>query len=270
VTITLSLMLAVYAIVNGNIAGWLSTQTLSLLAISAALFGVFLWIERTVSVPLVPFSIFRLKNVGTASVIGIMWSAAMFSWFFLSALYLQIVLGYTPLQVGLSFLPANLIMAAFSVGLSAWVVMRYGVRWPLAIGMGIVALGLGLSSLAPLSGTFLLHVLPPMLLLGFGAGLAFNPVLLSATSDVPPQESGLASGVLNTAFMMGGSLGLAILASLAAYQTTSALAGGADQPTALLSGYHVAFAVGAIFALGAAVLAAARLQEIANPSAATH
>lgn len=266
VTITLSLMAAIYAIVNGNGAGWLSGQTLGLLGTAIVLFAAFVWVESRAVSPLVPFSIFRLKNVGTASFIGIMWSAAMFSWFFLSALYMQIVLGYTPLQVGLSFLPANLIMAAFSIGISAWVVMRWGVRWPLAIGMGLVAVGLALFSLSPQNGTFVTHVLPGMLLLGLGAGLAFNPVLLSATSDVPQDEAGLASGVLNTAFMMGGSLGLAILASLAAFKTASEIASGTENMAALLSGYHLAFVVGAVFALGAAVLAAMRLKEIASPA----
>jgi EmrB/QacA subfamily drug resistance transporter len=269
VSITASLMLAVYAIVNGNVAGWFSLETLGTLAAAFVLFVAFLKIERAVPAPLVPMSIFRLKNVVPASFIGIMWSAAMFSWFFLSALYMQLILGYTPMQVGLAFLPANVIMAIFSLGLSARIVMKYGTKWPLALGMTVVACGLGLFALSPADGTLWLHVLPGMALLGFGAGLAFNPVLLAATADVPQDESGLASGVLNTAFMMGGSLGLAILASLAAYATSNALAGGSGMTEALLAGYHIAFVVGATFALGAAFLAAFKLQEVSSLSEAS-
>ena len=141
VTVTAALMLAVYAIVNGNEAGWTSTQTLGLLAAAAVLLGVFLVIESRVQSPLVPLGLFRLRNVATANVVGVLWAAAMFAWFFLSALYLQLVLGYSPLQVGLAFLPANLIMGAFSIGLSAKLVMRFGIRLPLAVGLGLASVG---------------------------------------------------------------------------------------------------------------------------------
>ena len=135
-------MLAVYAIVNGNEAGWTSAQTLGLLAAAAALLAVFLGIEARVRAPLMPLGLFRLRNVATANVVGVLWAAAMFAWFFLSALYLQLVLGYSPLQVGLAFLPANLIMGAFSLGLSAKLVMRFGIRLPLATGLLLAAVGL--------------------------------------------------------------------------------------------------------------------------------
>jgi EmrB/QacA subfamily drug resistance transporter len=260
VTVTGALMLAVYAIVNGNQAGWESAQTLGLLGGSLALFGVFLWLETHVAAPLVPLALFRLRNVAVANVVGVLWAAAMFAWFFLAALYLQLVLGYTPLQVGLSFLPANLIMGAFSLGLSARIVIRYGFRLPLGIGLGLAGAGLLLFVRAPVDGSFLVDVLPSMILLGFGAGLAFNPVLLAAMSDVDPAESGLASGVVNTAFMMGGALGLAALASIASSRTSSLRASGDDTLTALAGGYHAAFLVGALFAVAAAVLGAALLR----------
>ena len=139
VTVTTALMLAVYAIVNGNDAGWTSTQTLGLLAAAAVLLGVFLVIESRVQSPLVPLGLFKLRNVATANIVGVLWAAAMFAWFFLSALYLQLVLGYSPLQVGLAFLPANLIMGAFSIGLSAKLVMKFGIRLPLAVGLGLAS-----------------------------------------------------------------------------------------------------------------------------------
>ena len=253
VTVTLALMLAVYAVVNGNEAGWLSAQTLGLLAAAAVLLAIFLVIESRVSHPLMPLSLFRLRNVATANVVGVLWAAAMFAWFFISALYMQRVLGYSPMQVGLSFLPANLIMAAFSLGLSASIVMRFGIRRPLVAGLLTAAVGLALFARAPMGGDFAFHVLPGMLLLGLGGGIAFNPLLLAAMNDVDPSESGLASGVVNTAFMMGGALGLAVLASLAAARTDALTAAGATPQAALTGGYHLAFAVGAVFAALAAI-----------------
>ena len=265
VTVTSSLMLAVYAIVKGNDVGWTSGRTLGLLGGAVALMAVFLGIEGRVRAPLMPLRLFRLRNVATANVVGILWAAAMFAWFFLSALYLQRVLGYSPLQVGLAFLPANLIMGAFSLGLSAKLVMRFGIRSPLAAGLLLAAVGLALFVRAPVNGSFVVDVLPSMILLGFGAGMAFNPVLLAAMSDVAPEESGLASGVVNTAFMMGGALGLAVLASLAASRTDSLRSSGDGPLVALAGGYHTALLVGAVFAAAAAVVGAAFLR---TPAAA--
>ncbi len=254
VTVTSALMLAVYAIVNGNETGWLTAQTLGLLATAGVLLGAFVLIESRVESPLVPLSLFRRRNVAWANVVGVLWAAGMFAWFFLSALYLQLVLGYSPLQVGLAFLPSNLIMGAFSVGISARLVMKFGIRLPLSVGLTVAAFGLLLFARAPVDGDFLVDVLPSMLLLGIGAGMAFNPVLLAAMSDVEPADAGLASGVVNTSFMMGGALGLAILASLAAARSDSFRAKGAEALEALNSGYHAAFLVGTIFALTAAAI----------------
>ena len=256
VTVTSSLMLAVYAIVHGQEAGWTSAQTLGLLGTSVALLGAFLVIESRVRAPLMPLALFKLRNVATANIVGVLWAAAMFAWFFISALYLQLVLGYNALQVGLCFLPANLIMAAFSLGLSAKIVMKFGFRIPLAFGLLVAAAGLAWFARAPLDGHFWVDVMPGMTLLGIGAGIAFNPVLLGAMSDVQPSDSGLASGMVNTAFMMGGALGLAILASVAAAKTTQALAVDATQAAALNAGYHLAFALGAAAAALAAVIGA--------------
>jgi EmrB/QacA subfamily drug resistance transporter len=260
VTVTAALMLAVYAIVNGNQAGWTSFQTLGLLGAAVVLLGSFLAIEARVEAPLMPLNLFRLRNLSTANVVGVLWAAAMFAWFFLSALYMQQVLGYSPLEVGLAFLPANLIMAAFSVGLSAKLVMRFGIRAPLAIGLSIASIGLVLFVRAPATGAFVPDILPSMILLGFGAGMAFNPVLLAAMSDVQPQDSGLASGIVNTSFMMGGALGLAVLASLASSRTSSLIGSGSDPLAALTSGYHVAFLFGAISAVAAAAIGGSLLR----------
>jgi len=257
VLITGSLILAVYAIVNGNEQGWTSGQTLGLLATAAAGLGVFVWLESRVAAPLMPLGLFKLRSVATSNIVGILWSAAMFAMFFLAALYLQLVLGYSPLQVGLAFLPANLIMGAFSLGLSAKIVMRYGTRLPLSIGMGLVALGLALFSRAPVDASFAVDVLPSMIVLGIGIGMAMNPLLLAAMSDVKPEESGLASGVVNTSFMMGGALGLAVLASVAAART-----GGDTSLAALTDGYHAAFLLGTLFAVAAGTVAAVFMRDV--------
>ncbi|WP_448685080.1 MFS transporter [Achromobacter xylosoxidans] len=260
-TVTASLMLAVYAVVNGNEAGWTSAQSLGLLGAAALLMALFLAIEARVAEPLMPLALFRLRNVATANVVGVLWAAGMFAWFFVSALYMQLVLGYDAMQVGLAFLPANLIMAAFSLGLSAKLVMRFGIRGPLATGLLMAALGLALFARAPVDGHFAADVLPGMLLLGLGAGIAFNPMLLAAMSDVEPSQSGLASGVVNTAFMMGGALGLAVLASLAAARTAALAAAGATPVAALAGGYRATFLAGAVIAAVAAALAAALVRS---------
>jgi MFS family permease len=254
VTVTAALMLAVYAIVNGNEVGWGTARTLGLLAVSAVLLGTFLFIESRVASPLMPLRLFRLRNIAVSNVVGVLWAGAMFAWFFLSALYLQLVLEYSPLEVGLAFLPGNVIMGILSIGLSAKLVLRFGIRLPLAAGLSLAALGLLLFARAPVDGDFVVDVLPAMILLGLGAGMAFNPVLLAAMSDVEESEAGLASGTVNTSFMMGGALGLAVLASVAASRTDVLLADGGGTAAALTGGYHLAFFVGALFAVAAAAL----------------
>lgn len=265
-TVTVGLMLAVYAVVGGNQAGWLSAETVGLLGASVLLLGAFLVIESRVPEPLMPLRLFRLRNLSTANVVGVLWAAGMFGWFVVSALYLQHVLGYDPFRVGLAFLPADVIMAVFSAGLSAKVVMRYGIRGPTWLGLLIAALGLAWLARAPLGGSFVVDVLPSMVLLGLGAGMAFNPLLLAAMSDVSQEESGLASGVVNTAFMMGGALGLAVLAALADARTAGLRLAGVDGVAALNGGYQYAFLIAAMLTALAALLAALLLRP--RPAAA--
>lgn len=264
VTVTGALMLAVYAIVNGNEVGWITVRTLGMLCLAAALLLAFVWIESRVESPLMPLRLFRLRNIAVSNGVGVLWAGAMFAWFFLSALYLQLVLGYSPLQVGLAFLPGNVIMGILSIGLSAKLVIRFGIRPPLVTGLAIAGLGLLWLARAPVEGSFAVDVLPSMLLLGLGAGMAFNPIILAAMNDVDTHEAGLASGFVNTSFMMGGALGLAVLASLAASRTDSLLAGGSSQAAALTGGYHLAFIVGALFAASAATLGGVLLRQRAR------
>ena len=268
VTVTSSLMLAVYAIVNGEILGWTSGTVLGLLATSLALMIAFLVIETKVNAPLMPLGLFKRRNIAVANVVGVLWAAAMFAWFFISALYLQLVLHYNAMQVGLAFLPANIIMAVFSLGLSARIVVRFGFRVPLAGGLLCAALALAWFARAPLDGQFMVDVLPSMVLLGIGGGVAFNPLLLGAMSDASPEDSGLASGMMNTAFMMGGALGLAILASVAAARTDSVRAAGASLEAALNGGYHLAFLCGALAAALAATIGGAFMRTRGGPAAA--
>lgn len=252
--VTVALMISVYAIVGGNEAGWTSARTLLLLGLGVLLLAGFVAREATAANPLVPLRLFRLRNVSVSQVVGVLWAAAMFAWFFLAALYLQQVLGYEALEVGLAFIPTSVVMAYCSLRVSDRLVMRFGIRPPLVVGLTLAATSLALFSRAPVDGRFVTDVLPSMLLLGAGAGIAFNPVLLAAMGDVEPHESGLASGVVNTSFMMGGALGLAVLVSISSARTESLLAGGASQAAALNGGYQVAFGVGAGCALLAAVV----------------
>ncbi len=265
IAVTGSLMLAVYAIVNGNEEGWTSGRTLGTLGVAAALLVVFLVVEARISFPLMPLGLFRNRNVSTANVIGVLMAAGMFAYFFFSALYLQQVLGYSPLEVGLAYLPGTIVWGGASLLLSDRLVMRFGIKPPLLAGLGLMTLALVLLARLPVDGSWAIDILPATLAVGLGAGIAFNPLLLAAMSGVEPDRAGLASGVVNTAFMMGGAVGLAILASLAASRTDSLAADGEGSLAALNSGYHGAFLVGAIF-LVASSIGAMLLRPAAAPS----
>jgi EmrB/QacA subfamily drug resistance transporter len=262
VMITAALMLAVYAIVNGNETGWTAGETLGLLGGAVVLLVAFLAREARIASPLVPLGLFRNRNVSVANGTGILMAAGLFAYFFLSALYLQNVLGYTPLEVGFAYLPSMVLWGATSL-YSDKLVMRFGIKPPLVVGLGLMTLSLLLFARAPVDGNFAIDVLPATLAVGLGAGIGFNPILLAAMGGVSPQEAGLASGVVNTSFMMGGALGLAVLASLAAARTDNLLASGEDSLVALNSGYHIAFLVGAVFAAAAAAVAGVLLRSTA-------
>jgi MFS family permease len=260
ITVTASLMIAVYAIINGNEEGWTSAQTLGLLAGAAALLAVFLAIEAKIASPLMPLGLFRNRNVSSANVLGVLMAAGMFAYFFFSALYLQLVLEYTPLEVGLAYLPGTIVWGASSLLLSDKLVMRYGIKTPLLTGLALMTLALVLLARTPVDGNWAIDILPATLAVGLGAGIAFNPLLLAAMSGVSQEQAGLASGVVNTAFMMGGAVGLAVLASLADLRTGNLMDAGDGQFASLNGGYHVAFLVGAVFVVASAVVGAALLR----------
>ena len=265
VTVTGALMLAVYAIVNGNDTGWLTAQTLGLLGAAVLLVVVFLIIESRIAAPLVPLGIFRNRNLSTANVIGTVLAAGLFAYFFFSALYMQIVLDYSPLEVGLAYLPGTVLWGMSSL-YSDKLVMRFGIKPPLLAGLSLMMLGLLLFARAPVDGSWAADILPATLALGLGAGIAFNPILLAAMSDVAPERAGLASGVVNTAFMMGGALGLAILASLAQYRTDNLLDSGTDFVAATNAGYHAAFLLGIGFLAAAALVSGFVLRATTAPA----
>ncbi len=260
ITVTAALMLAVYAIVNGNEQGWTSAQTVGVLAAAIGLLAAFLAIEARISSPLMPLGLFRNRTVSAANVAGVLLAAGMFGYFFFSALYLQLVLEYTPLEVGLAFLPGTIVWGASSFLLSDRLVMRFGIRTPLLAGLGLMAVALLLLARTPVDGNWMTDILPATLAAGLGAGIAFNPLLLAAMSGVAQEQAGLASGVVNTAFMMGGAVGLAALASLADRRTDGLAAAGDGALAALNGGYHVAFLIGAVFVVASAAVGAALLR----------
>jgi EmrB/QacA subfamily drug resistance transporter len=259
-------VLAVYGIVNAGQAGWGSPVTLGCLAAAAIAAVAFVVIESRVSAPLVRLGIFRSRTIAVTNIFTAISGAAFFGWFFFSALYAQRVLGFDPMQTGLTFLPATLTMAALSLGIAAWIVNRIGPKTPLVGGTLLMVVGLGLFARAPVNGTFVPDILVPMLLLGVGAGVSFMPLFLIATAEVGPSESGLVSGLISTSQMIGGALGLALLAGLAAARTLASLAAGAPPVVALNDGYAAAFLLAAVLALVTAILAATQLHSVESRS----
>ena len=245
ILITSSLMLGVYTILGINEQGWGSTQTLGLGAVSLALLVAFITRQARIANPLMPLRLFHSRNVAGGNAMQALLVAGMFGMFFLGALYLQRVLGYDALQVGLAFLPATLVMGTLSLGFSERLIMRFGPRTMLFPGVSLIGLGLLLFARTPVDGSYFIDVMPPMLLIGLGVGTAFPSLMTVAMSGATPSDSGLASGLLNTSMQVGGAIGLAVLATLSTERTDSLLADGVSNASALNSGYHVAYLIGA-------------------------
>jgi EmrB/QacA subfamily drug resistance transporter len=246
VLITSALMLGVYTIVKPAADyGWGASRTLALGGVSLALLVAFLVREATARNPLVPLRIFRSRNLVCANLIQVLSVAGMFAMFFLGALYLRRVLGYDALQIGLAFLPVSLAMGLISVRYSERLVTRFGARNTLVPGLVLIMAALVLFARAPIHGSYPAHVLPSMLLLGIGAGVAFPALMNLAMSGASPQDAGLASGLINTTAQIGGALGLALLATLASSRTSHLLTQGHASAAALTGGYHLAFWIAA-------------------------
>jgi EmrB/QacA subfamily drug resistance transporter len=268
--ITSALMLAVYTIVKPAAEhGWTAPQTLVLGAISIVLLAAFILRQATAAQPLMPLRIFRARALLAANAIQMLSVAGMFAMFFLGALYLQLVRGYDAMQIGLAFLPVTILMGGLSVRYSARLTARYGGRTILVTGLIAIAVALALFAQAPADGAYAPHVLPPMVLLGVGAGLAFPALMTLAMSGTAPEDAGLASGLLNTTAQVGGALGLAVLATVSASHSTHLAATGMPTATALTSGYHLAFWIGAALTAAAILVAltALRGREAEAPTA---
>ena len=264
--ITSSLMLGIYTIIEATDYGWGSARTLGLGAIALALMAGFIARQATARTPLAPLAIFRNRNVSGANLIQVLMVAGLYGVFFLGALYMQGVLGYGAVEVGLAFLPVAGLIGVFSVGVTDRLVMRFGARAPLIAGLALVAAGLLLFTQVPVDGVYVTDMLPTMILLGIGAGLVFPSVVTLAMSSATPEDAGLASGLTNTTLQVGGALGLAVLATLSTTRTETLVAEGASQASALVDGYQLAYFVavgllGAAIALAVGVLKPVEAQE---------
>jgi EmrB/QacA subfamily drug resistance transporter len=261
VSVTAGLIVLVYAIVKAESFGWGSARTLGLGALALALLAIFVVIERRSHAPLVRLSIFRVRSLLGANVVMFVVAGGLFAMFFFASLYVQVILGYDPLEAGLAFLPVS-IFIGIGAGIAQQLVRRVGVRTLAIVGMTVATAGLLALSRVPADGNFFTDMLPGLLVMALGMGCTFVPVTLIATTNVGASDAGLASGLFNTSQQVGGALGLAILSTLAADQTASALAGlgrppsPAEQAVALVDGFEVAF-------LSAAVLVAAGVALIA-------
>ena len=275
VTVTAGLSVLAYALLDASSAGWGSTKIVGLLALSGALLGAFVAIERRSHAPLVPFSIFRLRTLTGANVVGVLLGASLFSMFFFISLYMQQVLGYSPIHAGLSYLPLALTIIV-AAGLGGQLVTRFGFKPILAAGMLFVAAGLVWFSRVSVTGGFTADILGPSLLAAMGLGFGFVTSTIAAVSGVREREQGLASGLINTSQQIGGALGLAVLSTIATTRTSDAIAGGSSLKHALTAGFQSAFLGGAVIAaLGvAATLVLIRTRdsrahvELANAEAA--
>ena len=261
-----ALMLGVYTIVEAGNYGWASLHTLGLGGVSVALLGAFVLREHRAAAPLMPLRIFRSRNVSGANVIQALMVAGMFAIFFLGAIYLQRVLGYSALEIGLAFLPLATLIGVLSLGFSARLNLRFGPRATLLPGLILILAGLLYFSRTPVDATYLVDVLPAMVLLGLGAGLSFPSLMNLAMSGAHQDDAGLASGLVNTTMQVGGALGLAVIATLASSRTESLLDGGTGQSQALTDGFHLAFLVGAGLLVAAIGLALTVLEPLPAPA----
>jgi EmrB/QacA subfamily drug resistance transporter len=263
-----SLMLAVYTIVEASRYTWASAHTLGLGAVAVALMAAFVVRQARTANPLVPLRIFRSRTVTGANLVQMLMVAGMFGMFFLGALYMQRVLNYDAIEVGLAFLPVALGIATLSLGFSARLITRFGARATLIPGLAFMAVGLALFRSAPANAAYVTDLLPAMLLLGIGAGVAFPSLMTLAMSAATAEDSGLASGLVNTTQQVGGALGLAVLATLSTTRTNNLRAQGDPLHSSLLSGYHFAFTIGVGLVLAAIAFAVFLLRPLPETAAA--
>jgi predicted MFS family arabinose efflux permease len=264
-------MLVVYTILEAGDQGWGSLHTLGLGGLSIALLVAFIARQASIANPLMPLRLFRSRNVSGANAVQALLVVGMFGMFFLGALYMQRILGYDALEVGLAFLPWTIVMGAMSFRFTARLNMRFGPRATLIPALVVIAAGMLLFARTPVDGTYATDILPSMILMGFGTGLAFPSLMTLAMSGATPSDSGLASGLVNTSVQVGGAIGLAVLATLATERTDALRADGESAAAALNSGYHLAYLIGAalvVVAIGLAVSVLRSAPAVAHEPAA--
>jgi Na+/melibiose symporter-like transporter len=261
VLVASALMLGVYTIVEAGDYGWTSLHTLGLGAVSLALLAGFVARQATGTNPLLPLRVFRSRNVSGANLIMVLLVAGMFGMFFLGSLYLERVLGYDAVEIGLAFLPVSLGIGALSLLVSPRLNVRFGPRRVLIPALLPIIAGLVLFARVPVDASYVSDILPAMVLFGVGAGLAFPAMATLAMTGATASDSGLLSGLVNTTQQVGGALGLAILATLATSRTESLVDTGTSQAAALTDGYQLAFTIGAAFLVSALVLAVTVLRS---------
>jgi MFS family permease len=261
--LTAGLMIGVYAILEAGEKGWGSTQTLALGAAGVALVTAFIVRQSRIANPLMPLRLFRSRNVSGANGVEALLVVGMFGMFFLGALYMQRILGYDALEVGLAFLPWTIVMAVMSFRFTAQLNLRFGPRATLLPGLVVIVAGLLLFARTPTDATYVVDILPSMILMGLGTGLAFPSLMTLAMSGATQEDAGLASGLVNTSVQVGGAIGLAVLATLATERTDGLLADGEAAASALNGGYHLAYLVGAALVLVAIVVTATVLKPAA-------
>jgi EmrB/QacA subfamily drug resistance transporter len=270
VLLTTGLMLGVYTILQVDKQGWGSTQTLGLGAVALALLAAFVARQARVANPLMPLRLFHSRNVSGANVVIALLVVGMFGMFFLGALYLQRILGYDPLEVGLAFLPSTIAMGTMSLKLSGPLAMRYGPKATLLASLVSIGLGLVLFSLTPVDASYATQVMPATILIGLGAGLGFPSLMTLGMSGATPSDSGLASGLINTSVQVGGAIGLAVLATLATEHTDALRADGETVNAALNGGFHLAYLIGAALVVVAIGAALAVLRSVSPAAAEQH
>jgi EmrB/QacA subfamily drug resistance transporter len=261
VLLTGGLMLGVYTLLEAGEQGWGSLHTLGLGGVSVALLTAFVARQARIPNPLMPLRLFRSRNVSGANVVMALLVVGFFGMFFLGALYLQGILGYSPLEVGLAFLPACIVMGTLSLGFAERLIMGIGPRSALVAGLVSAGAGLVLFAQAPVDGDYVTDILLVMILLGTGAGLSFPALMTLAMSGATESDAGLASGLVNTTVQVGGAIGLAVLATLATERTDGLLADGESTAAALNSGYHLAYLIGAALVAVAVVAALVLLRS---------
>ena len=265
-----ALMLGVYTIVKPAAEnGWGAPTTLILGALSIALLLAFVAREARAATPLMPLRIFRSRNVTGANLIQVLNVAGMFGMFFLGSLYMQRVLGYDALQIGLAFLPVTIVMGTLSLRYSEQLIQRFGARTMQFPGLGLMVAGMLVFAQTPVAASYVRDILPALLLTGTGMGLCFPALMGLAMSGATPSDAGLASGLVNTAAQVGGALGLAVLATVSTTRSKHLAHAGATHAQALTSGYHLAFLIAAGLVAGAIAVAALVVQSEQRAAAST-